>query len=55
MYTVSGAVDIEIGDGMGRRLEAGDILIAQDIEGQGPITREVGDEPRLAIFAPLRD
>jgi hypothetical protein len=25
------------------------------VEGQGHITREVGDEPRLSIFVPLRD
>jgi hypothetical protein len=30
-------------------------LIAEDVEGQGHITREVGDEPRLSIFVPLRD
>jgi hypothetical protein len=55
VFTVSGAVDIEIGDGSVRRLEAGDILIAEDLAGQGHVTREVGDEPRLSIFVPLRD
>ena len=55
VFTVSGAVDIEIGDGTVRRLEAGDILIAEDTTGQGHITREVGDEPRVSIFVPLRD
>jgi hypothetical protein len=48
-------VDIEIGDGTVKRLEAGDILIAEDITGQGHITREVGDEARVSIFVPLRD
>src|SRR5688572_11800714 len=37
VYTVSGAVEIEIGEGSVRRLEAGDILIAEDVEGQGHI------------------
>jgi len=55
VFTLSGAVDIEIGDGTVRRLHAGDILIAEDITGQGHITREVGDEPRVSIFVPLRD
>ncbi len=55
VFTVSGAVDIEIGDGSVRRLQAGDILIAEDTTGQGHITREVGDEPRVSIFVPLRD
>ncbi len=53
VFTVSGAVDIEVGDGSTRRLQAGDILIAEDTTGQGHITREVGDEPRVSIFVPL--
>lgn len=55
VFTVSGAVDIEIGDGSIRRLQAGDILIAEDTTGQGHITREVGNEPRVSIFVPLRE
>jgi quercetin dioxygenase-like cupin family protein len=55
VFTVSGAVDIEVGDGTVRRLGPGDILIAEDITGQGHITREVGSEPRVSIFVPLQD
>src|SRR4029450_8092377 len=55
VFSLSGAVDIEIGDGTVRRLAPGDILIAEDITGQGHITREVGDEPRLSVFVPLQD
>jgi hypothetical protein len=46
-------VDIEIGDGTVRRLGPGDILIAEDVSGQGHVTREVGREPRVSVFAPL--
>lgn len=53
VFTLSGAVDIEIGDGMVRRLGVGDILIAEDLAGQGHATREVGPEPRVSIFVPL--
>ena len=53
VFTLSGAVDIEIGDGTVRRLGPGDILIAEDLTGQGHITREVGPEPRASIFVPL--
>jgi quercetin dioxygenase-like cupin family protein len=53
VFTLSGAVDIEIGDGTVRRLAPGDILIAEDLTGQGHITREVGPEPRLSVFVPL--
>jgi quercetin dioxygenase-like cupin family protein len=53
VITLSGAVDIEIGDGTVRRLGAGDILIAEDLTGQGHGTREVGPEARVSIFVPL--
>jgi hypothetical protein len=53
VFTICGAVDIEVGDGSTRRLGAGDILIAEDTTGQGHVTREVGDEPRISIFVPL--
>jgi quercetin dioxygenase-like cupin family protein len=53
VFTLSGAVDIEIGDGTAKRLGAGDILIAEDLTGQGHATREVGPEPRVSIFVPL--
>ena len=55
VFTVSGAVEIEVGDGTKRTLGAGDILIAEDTTGQGHYTREVGKEPRVSIFVPLRD
>ena len=55
VFTLAGAVDIEVGDGSVRRLQPGDILIAEDTTGQGHITREVGDEPRVSIFVPLHD
>ena len=54
VFNLTGAVDIEIGDGTVRRLDPGDILIAEDTTGQGHITREVGDVPRVSVFVPLR-
>jgi len=53
VFTLSGAVDIEIGDGTVRRLGPGDILIAEDRTGQGHVTREVGPASRVSIFVPL--
>src|SRR5438874_1949493 len=55
VFTLSGAVDIEIGDGTIRRLGPGDILIAEDRAGQGHGTREVGPAPRVSIFVPLAE
>ena len=53
VFTLSGAVDIEIGDGTVRRIGPGDILIAEDLTGQGHATRELGPEPRVSVFVPL--
>ncbi len=53
VFTLSGAVDIEIGDGTVRRLAPGDILLAEDLTGQGHVTREVGPEPRVSVFVPM--
>src|SRR5262245_27783136 len=53
VFTLSGAVDIEIGDGTVQRLGPGDVRIAEDRTGQGHVTREVGPEPRVSIFVPL--
>jgi quercetin dioxygenase-like cupin family protein len=53
VFTLSGAVDIEIGDHTVRRLGPGDVLIAEDLTGQGHTTREVGPEPRVSVFVPL--
>jgi quercetin dioxygenase-like cupin family protein len=55
VFNLSGAVDIEVGDGTVRRLGPGDILIAEDVTGQGHGTREAGSEPRVSVFVPLRD
>jgi len=53
VFTLSGAVDIEVGDGTVRRVGPGDILIAEDLSGQGHGTREVGPEARVSVFVPL--
>ncbi len=53
VVTLSGAVDIETGDGTVRRFGPGDILIAEDLTGQGHSTREVGSEARVSVFVPL--
>src|ERR1700752_3501197 len=53
VFTLSGAVDIENGEGSVKRLGVGEILIAEDLTGQGHGTREVGPEPRVSVFVPL--
>ena len=52
VITLSGAVEVECGDGSVRRFAAGDIMLADDTSGRGHITREV-EGPRRSLFIPL--
>ena len=55
VFNLSGSVEIEVGDGTKRVIGPGDILIAEDVTGQGHYTREVGSEARVSVLVPLRD
>ena len=54
VITLSGQVEIEIGDGTIRRFGAGDVMLAEDTTGRGHITRVVGGQPRHYVFIPLK-
>jgi len=51
---LTGAVEIECGDGAVRRFAAGDVILADDTTGQGHISREV-EAPRRSVFVVLPD
>ena len=51
--SLSGAAEIEVGDGTVVCLQAGDVVLAEDLTGQGHITRVVGDRPRFYAIVPL--
>ena len=53
--TLSGAAEIEVGDGTVTRVGPGDVLLAEDLTGQGHITRVVGNQPRFYAVVPLAD
>lgn len=53
VITLSGQVEIGIGDGTVRRLGPGDVLLAEDLTGRGHTTRNVGDGPRVSVAIPL--
>jgi quercetin dioxygenase-like cupin family protein len=53
--TLSGEAEIEVGDGTVRRIGPGDVVLAEDLTGQGHITRVVGHQPRLSVVVPLAD
>ena len=50
-----GGVELEVGDGSTRRLYAGDVLLAEDTEGRGHISRAIDGEPRVSLFLPLAE
>ena len=53
--TLAGQAEIEVGDGTVRRVGPGGVLLAEDLTGEGHITRVVGDEPRFYAVVPLGD
>ena len=53
--TLSGEAEIEVGDGTVRRIGPGDVVLAEDLTGQGHITRVVGNQPRFSVVVPLAD
>jgi hypothetical protein len=53
--SLSGNAEIEVGDGTVARIGPGDVVLAEDLTGQGHITRVVGDQPRFYAIVPLAD
>ena len=53
VITLSGEVEIGLGDGTVHRFGAGHVNLAEDLTGQGHTTRVVGDEPRVTATIPL--
>lgn len=51
--SLSGTAEIEVGDGTVARVQPGDVVLAEDLTGQGHITRVVGDQPRFYAIVPL--
>ncbi|MCI0438867.1 MAG: hypothetical protein L0177_07010 [Chloroflexi bacterium] len=53
VITLKGGMEIGIGDGTIRRFGPGDVLLADDLTGQGHTTRIIGTEPRISVTVPL--
>jgi hypothetical protein len=51
--TLAGEAEIEVGDGTVARIGPGDVILAEDLTGQGHITRGVGNQPRFFAVVPL--
>ena len=53
--TLAGEAEIEVGDGTVKHIGPGDVLLAEDLTGQGHITRVVGQQQRFYMVVPLAD
>ena len=53
VITLTGQVEIGLGDGTVKRLGPGDVMLAEDLTGKGHTTRAVGSETRLSVAIPL--
>ena len=53
VLNLDAAVELEVGDGSVRRLEAGSVLLAEDLTGRGHISRAVDGKPRISVFVTL--
>lgn len=53
VINLDAAVELEVGDGSVRRLEAGSVLLAEDLTGRGHISRAVDAKPRASILVTL--
>ena len=51
--TLAGRVEIEVGDGSVIQAGPGDVVLAEDLTGQGHVTRVVGNEARFFAVVPL--
>lgn len=53
VITLSGQFEIGIGDGTVRRMGPGDVLLAEDVTGQGHTIKVVGNQTRVSVAIPL--
>ena len=53
IITLAGEGEIGIGDGTFRRFGPGQIMLVEDLTGQGHTTRVSSEEPRITVAVPL--
>ena len=53
IITLSGEGEIGIGDGTLRRFGPGQVMLVEDLTGQGHTTRVTSAEPRITVAIPL--
>ena len=55
VVTLQGHAEIVLGDGTTRRFGPGDVLLAEDLTGQGHVTRVVGDVTRISAQISIQE
>lgn len=55
VMTLRGRGEIELAGGKKVALEPGHILLAEDVTGQGHISRAVGTDDRISLFIPIAE
>lgn len=55
IITLSGVVEVEVGDGSKVRYQPGDARLVEDLTGQGHITRVIGGRPSVNVIIPLAE
>ena len=55
VITLQGQAEIIMGDGTKRTFGPGDIVLAEDLTGEGHITKIVGDIPRISAQISVND
>ena len=53
IITLSGAAEVTVSDGERRVFGPGSVVLVEDTGGRGHVTRPLGAEPRVTIFAPV--
>lgn len=55
VISLSGQIEIGLGDGTKRRFGPGDARLVEDTTGQGHTTRVVSNQPSICVVIPLAD
>ena len=55
VVVLSGIAEFETADGSKRRLDPGDVLVAEDLTGHGHTARSIGEGLRVSLAVPLAD
>jgi quercetin dioxygenase-like cupin family protein len=55
IITLAGEGELGIGDGTLRRIRPGEVMLVEDLTGQGHTTRVTSSEPRITAQVPLKN